>query len=514
MQALACRSRAMRALVQRRTMRPGARRRLHDELDRCAILVDAARGRGSTFIAESPAGVPSPEKERTRMSKKDEGRILVVDDEESIRRMLRLCLEGAGFEVTLAPAGEAAVTAARRSPPDLALVDLRLGGMDGIAVTRALAHEAPSTSVVLMTAYATIDNAVDAMRAGASDYLPKPFTPAQVLHVVRKALEAARVRAELAELQRNTARGVRVRLQTSSTAMKEALAVASRAAPTEATILLLGETGTGKGVIARHVHALSPRAARPFVTLNCAVISPNLVENELFGHAKGAFTGADGARVGHVEAAGAGTLFLDEVGDLPREAQGKLLRLLEEHEYVRVGDTEPRRSEARVIAATHRDLKAAVAAGNFREDLFYRLDVVTLRVPSLRDRREDVPALAAAVVADLSTTHRREPLRIDPAAMAALTSYRWPGNVRELANVLERAVILAAGDVITPDLLPEELRATAPATLTVDDESLEAAERRHITAVLARHPTLDAAAKALRIDPSTLYRKRERYGLL
>jgi NtrC-family two-component system response regulator AlgB len=452
------------------------------------------------------------------MSKKDEGRVLVVDDEESIRRMLRLCLEGAGYQVTLAPTGEAAVTAAKRSPPDLALVDLRLGGMDGIAVTRALASQAPSTSVILMTAYATIDNAVDAMRAGACDYLPNPFTPAQVLHVVKKAIEAARMRAELAELRGATARGVRVRLDTASPAMKEALTVAARVAPTDATVLLLGETGTGKGVLARHVHALSPRADKPFVTLNCAVISPTLVENELFGHAKGAFTGADGARVGHVEAAGSGTLFLDEVGDLPREAQGKLLRLLEEHEYVRVGDTEPRRSEARVIAATHRDLKAAVAAGTFREDLFYRLDVVSIRVPSLRDRREDVPALASAIVADLCTLHRRPTLRVDAAAMAALAAYRWPDNVREIANVLERAVILAAGEVITLDLLPEELRAGAPASppgaAGDGDETLESAERRHIMAVLARHPTLDAAAKALGIDPSTLYRKRERYGLL
>src|SRR5262245_54246872 len=198
------------------------------------------------------------------MSKKGDVRVLVIDDEESIRKMLRMCLEGAGHDVVLAPTGEAAVAAAKRSPPDLALVDLRLGGMDGIAVTRALAQDAPTTSVVLMTAYATIDNAVDAMRAGASDYLPKPFTPAQVLHVVRKTLDGARMRAELAELRAASGRGVRVRAETRSQAMKEALAVAARVAPTDATVLLFGETGTGKGVIARHIHALSPRAGRPF----------------------------------------------------------------------------------------------------------------------------------------------------------------------------------------------------------------------------------------------------------
>jgi NtrC-family two-component system response regulator AlgB len=203
------------------------------------------------------------------------------------------------------------------------------------------------------------------------------------------------------------------------------------------------------------------------------------------------------------------------VGDLPREAQGKLLRLLEEHEYVRVGDTEPRSGNARVIAATHRDLRAAVSAGAFREDLFYRLNVVTVRMPSLRERREDIPALSGSIIADLSAQHRREPLELDPGAVAALSAYGWPGNLRELVNVLERAVILAAGDTITADLLPEELRAAAPARpADADtDESLEAAERRHIAAVLARHPTLDSAARALGIDPSTLYRKRERYGL-
>jgi NtrC-family two-component system response regulator AlgB len=449
------------------------------------------------------------------MTKKSEVRILVVDDEESIRKMLRLCLEGAGYRVTLAPTGEAGVAAAKKSPPDVALVDLRLGGMDGIAVTRALAQEAPAAQVVIMTAYATIDNAVDAMRAGAVDYLPKPFTPAQVLHVVDKSVEAAELRAELAELRKVGSRGVRPRLETKSPALRDALAVAARVAQTDATVLLYGETGTGKGVIARHIHALSARRSRPFVTVNCAVISPTLVENELFGHARGAFTGADATRVGHVEAAGNGTLFLDEVGDLPRDAQGKLLRLLEEHEYVRVGDTEPRRADARVIAATHADLRASVAAGTFREDLFYRLNVVVLRVPPLRERREDIPDLARAVVADLGATHRRDPPAIDPAAEAALSAYAWPGNVRELCNVLERAVILASGPSITPDLLPEELRSAAPTALRGDggDDSLEAAERRHIAGVLARSPTLDAAAKTLGIDPSTLYRKRERYGL-
>jgi NtrC-family two-component system response regulator AlgB len=279
--------------------------------------------------------------------------------------------------------------------------------------------------------------------------------------------------------------------------------------------LILGETGTGKGLLARHVHQSSPRATRPFVTVNCATISPGLLENELFGHARGAFTGADQARAGYVEAARNGTLFIDEIGDLPREVQGKLLRLLEEREYVRVGDTEPRRSEARIVAATHRDLKAAVAAGAFRDDLFYRLNVVTVHLPPLRERREDIPALAQAMLQTSPRAHTSTKRTLSPEALAALVAYDWPGNIRELSNVLERAGLLARGDVLTPDLLPEEVRALTPAHAAFDvtDDSLEAAEARHIASVLARAPTLDAAAKALHVDPSTLYRKRERYGL-
>lgn len=430
--------------------------------------------------------------------------ILVIDDDESIRRTLRLCLESADYSVSLASSGEAGVAAAKKQPPDLALVDLRLGGMDGLAVTRALAQEAPAAQVIVMTAYATIDNAVEAMRAGASDYLAKPFTPAAVKHVVARVLEAGRMRQELAEVERA---GKRAPVKSTSPRVLEAYTLAERVADSEATVLLLGETGTGKSLLARHIHQRSSRAARPFVTVNCATISTNLIENELFGHAKGAFTGADQPRAGYVEAAKNGSLFVDEVGDLGKETQGKFLRLLEEREYVRVGDTEARRSDARIVAATHRDLKAAVTNGAFRDDLFYRLNVVTIRLPALRERREDIPALASAFL--------KKTFSVSAEAMAALVAYDWPGNIRELSNVLERATLLANGVVLTPDLLPEEVRQSSRAVepLLDGDETLEAAERRHVAAVVARHPTLDTAAKALGIDPSTLYRKRERYGL-
>ncbi len=436
--------------------------------------------------------------------------ILVIDDDEAIRRTLKLCLESADYAVSLASSGEQGIAQARKQPPDLAIVDLRLGGMDGLAVTRALGQEAPGAQVIIMTAYATIDNAVEAMRAGASDYLAKPFTPAAVKHIVARVLESGRMRAELAEAERH---GKRAPVKSNSAAVLEAYTLAERVAASDATVLILGETGTGKSVLARHIHQRSPRAARPFVTVNCATISSNLIENELFGHAKGAFTGADQPRAGYVEAAKNGSLFVDEVGDLGKETQGKFLRLLEEREYVRVGDTEPRRSDARIVAATHRDLKAAVSAGSFRDDLFYRLNVVTIRLPALRQRREDVPALAQSFLKPQPGTGKT--LGISAEAMAALVAYDWPGNIRELSNVLERATLLANGDSVTPDLLPEEVRSSArpAAPLSDGDETLEAAERRHIAAVVARHPTLDTAAKALGVDPSTLYRKRERYGL-
>jgi NtrC-family two-component system response regulator AlgB len=441
-------------------------------------------------------------------------RVLVVDGEESTRKTLRHCLEGAGYQVVLAANGEAAIAAAKKAPPDLALIDWRTGGVGGLALTKTLAHEAPSTVVILMTAYATIDDAVEAIRSGAADYLPKPFTPAQVLHAAARALEGARVRHELAELKRSSGRRAKPRFESKSTAMRAVLDVVDRVAASDATVLVLGETGSGKGVLARHIHDLSPRARRPFVTVNCAVIAPALIENELFGHASGAFSGAGGARAGHVEAAGSGTLFLDEVGDLPREAQGKLLRLLEEHEYVRVGDVEPRRSGARVIAATQIDLREAVGAGTFREDLFYRLNVVSVRMPSLRERREDIVDLATAILPDICAQQRRRPMTLAASTCDALVRHDWPGNLRELVNVLERAAILAGGSEIGPDLLPDEVRAQAPSEPTDgDDESLDAVERRHIAKMLQKYTKLDAAARALGIDPSTLYRKRERYGL-
>ena len=443
-------------------------------------------------------------------------RVLIIDDEPAVRKTLSLVLQNAGYEVAVAPSGESGIDMAVRTPPSVVLADMQLGGMDGLAVTRALTQEVPNTSIIVMTGHGSIENAVAAMQAGACDYLIKPASSAQVKYAVEKALASSRMQKELAESRRTAGRRSHITFESRSPAMRTALSQVAQASSTDATLLLLGETGTGKSVLARHIHESSGRSRHPFVTVQCAVISPSLIESELFGHRKGAFTGANQAHAGLVETAEAGTLFLDEIGDLAPELQGKLLRLLEEREYVRVGDSLPRRSEARVIAATHRDLKQAVKAGRFREDLYYRLNVLTIRMPALRERREDLLDLARGIVHELALRHRGMAMEMTADLESALIAYSWPGNLRELVNVLERVVILARDARLGMDLLPEELQGGLRRLpeVPLGEETLEAAERRHLVGVLARHPTLESAAKALGIDPSTLYRKRERYGLL
>ena len=442
--------------------------------------------------------------------------VLVIDDDSAVRKLLALALQRVGYEVVVADSGESGIELATRLPPRVVLVDMQLGGMDGLQVTRRLLQEVPSASVIIMTGYATVENVVAAMQTGACDYLIKPMSPAQVVHAVDKALLNARTNQELAEVRRTSGRGNHLIFTSQSPAMRQTLIEAAQAAATSATVLLQGETGTGKTALARYIHDCSARSCHPFVTVQCAVISPSLIESELFGHKQGAFTGANHPHAGLIETAGTGTLLLDEIGDLAQPLQGKLLRLLEEREYVRVGDTLPRRSDARIIAATHCDLKQATRSLRFREDLYYRLNVLTIRVPALRERSEDIRELARCIVRDLARRHRGVEMEMTADLENCLVNYRWPGNLRELVNVLERAVIVARRTTLSSDLLPEEVRDglhCAGRDLGSED-SLAAAERRHLMQVLARYPTLESAAKALGIDPSTLYRKRERYGLL
>ncbi|MFN8641484.1 MAG: sigma-54 dependent transcriptional regulator [Candidatus Binatia bacterium] len=440
-------------------------------------------------------------------------RVLVVDDEKNIRSTVAVCLEGLGCAVTGAASAAAARAAVEAGAYDLAFLDLRLGEENGLELLPALLARRPDLDVVVITAYATIDTAVEAMRRGARDYLPKPFSPAQIRHVVEQVAERRRLARRVDALQAELASAApEIELDSQAPAMQKVLDLLPRLAASDATVLLRGENGTGKGVVARALHAGSPRAARPFVTVNCPTLSEELLASELFGHARGAFTGAVRDQPGRVEAADGGTLLLDEIGEISPGLQAKLLRFLQEREFERVGETTTRRADVRVLAATNRDLEADVRAGRFREDLLYRLNVVELRLPPLRERVEDIQPLARHFLAFFARAAARRAPELSPAATRALLAYAWPGNVRELRNAIERALILWPAPVIEPAAFPERIAAQPPSGPRLGgDHTLEQIEREHILRVVARTATLDDAARILGIDASTLYRKRKRY---
>jgi NtrC-family two-component system response regulator AlgB len=441
--------------------------------------------------------------------------VLVVDDEKNIRDHLATYLGGLGHRVLRAADAAEALRALASEPVELVLSDVRMPGMDGVALLRELRARRIEAQVVLMTAYATVAGAVEAMKEGAFHYLVKPFALDEVGLLVARALELSSLRRDNRELRR--ALEPAALLESGSPAMRRALETARQVAESDATVLLLGESGTGKNVLARAIHAWSPRRAGAFVTIACTTLAEHLLESELFGHVKGAFTGAWKDKPGRLEAGAGGSVFLDEVGELPPELQAKLLRFLEERRFERVGDAHTREVDARIVAATNRDLEAEVRAGRFRSDLYYRLAVVPLRLPPLRERREDVLPLAAHLLASLAARHRRPVPALEPAARDALLAYAWPGNVRELGNALERALVLTRGDTIAVESLPDAVLAPpreAPALADhAESFSLEEVERRHVQQVLASSATLEEAAGRLGIDPTTLWRKRKRWGL-
>ncbi len=378
-------------------------------------------------------------------------RILVVDDDPDIRTILSDRLVARGHDLLEATDGLKALEISARELPDLMLLDLDLPGADGLTVLERLRHESLPPTVVVITAFATIEKAVEAMRRGAFDFLAKPFQPGLVELTVQKALERSELREENRAL-RAALPGGRT-LIGSSGVMRELVEQARKVAESKSTVLLLGESGTGKEVLARSIHAWSPRAARPFIPVNCVALSEELLESELFGHEKGAFTGAHQQKPGKFELANNGTIFLDEVGDIRAALQTKLLRVLQEHEFERVGGTKTIRVDIRVIAATNRDLEEGVKAGRFREDLYYRLNVVRLRLPRLHERSEDVPDLAEHFLRKYGAETGKVISGISPDAMALLRRHRWPGNVRELENAIERAVVLGRG----PEIVAEDL---------------------------------------------------------
>jgi NtrC-family two-component system response regulator AlgB len=414
---------------------------------------------------------------------------------------------------------------------DVALVDLRLGTGSGLDLLSWLRTEDPALKSVVITAYASIETAVEAMKRGAADYLSKPFGPVELDLALDKIAELNRLERKVQALEGDLALagepGLAADLASQSPAMQIALHQARQVAASDARVLLRGESGTGKGVVARAIHHWSQRRERPFVVVPAPALPAELLESELFGHSRGAFTGATSSNPGRVALAEGGTLLLDEIGDLPLGLQPKLLRFIQDREYERVGDPTPSRADVRILAATNQELEGRVRDGRFREDLFYRLNVVTLEIPPLRSRREDVPALAERFVAFFGKQYHKPGLELTAEARRLLLDYPWPGNVRELRNAVERATMLAEGRAIGPELLLPKAAAAAPAgageelhigaagddVRLGDLAPLSAIEQEHIRRVLARTSSLREAAAVLGIDQATLWRRRKQHGL-
>jgi NtrC-family two-component system response regulator AlgB len=441
-------------------------------------------------------------------------RLLVVDDEKNIRQSLGAFLQSCKHEVRTAENGRAGLAAIiEGSPYDLVLSDWKMAEMNGLELLKAIKAKFPDTIVILMTAYGTIDNAVAAMKAGAYDYLTKPFSLDQIQHTVERALEVRELRSQNRAL-RDAIDGVPL-LESASPVFRKLIETAHSAASSEATILLTGESGTGKNVLARQIHEWSERRANPFVMVNCTTLSEHLLESELFGHVKGAFTGAVKDKPGRLEAANGGTVFLDEIAELPLTLQTKFLRFLQDQRFERVGGEQTIQVNARIIAATNRDLQQEISTGRFRVDLYYRLNVISLRVPALREHSEDLLTLAEKLLAEAAARNRRSSLQFSAEAKKALAAYSWPGNIRELRNVVERAAVLSRGNLIQKEDLPDVIFQPMPAKPTdlSPGATLEDMEAEHIRRVLALTPTLEDAAETLGIGFATLWRKRKRYHL-
>ena len=450
-------------------------------------------------------------------------RVLIVDDERAILDTVEILLRGEGFDATIAQSAREALERFDEVQPDVVLTDIRMPGVTGLDLLEAVRQRDPEVPVILMTAQASLQSAVKAVNQGAFYYLQKPFSNAELVALCRRAAQLR----ELSRENKTLKKEIRRRDSTqgnrpigNNRAFIELLKLAETVSPTDSTILLTGESGTGKEVVARYIHQLSDREGGPFISINCGALPENLLESELFGHIKGSFTGAVRDKDGLLVAARGGTFFLDEIGEMSPALQVKLLRALQEREVVPVGATEPIQIDVRIIAATNRDLEHEIRRGTFRSDLYYRLNVITLHLPPLRDRRDDVPVLAEYFLQRMSAEQNggRAPLSLTPDSREALQRYDWPGNVRELENALERAAILTHDGSIDVAQLPARIIDPAPAPLISDrppaNPTLELVERAYILWVLqAEGGNKARAAEVLGIDPSTLYRKLNRYGV-
>jgi two-component system response regulator AtoC len=446
-------------------------------------------------------------------------RALVVDDERKMRRVLQILLERMGVESVPAESAEEALERFRAEKFDLVLTDLRMPGMSGVELLAALRELEPDLPVIVLTAYGTVQTAVDAMKSGAFDYILKPFDLDAVEPVIRKALAMREYRTQNLYLREreNTAPAFESLIGTSP-AMQEVYDLVRQIGPTRSAVLIMGETGTGKELVARAIHNLSPRRDKLFVPINCAAIPTELLESELFGHTRGAFTGAQGDRVGKFELADGGTLFLDEIGDMAYALQAKLLRVVQEGIIERIGSNKRIAVDVRMLSSTHRDLPAGIREGSFREDLYYRLNVFQVKLPPLRERREDVRHLATSFLEKFCRELGKHVPALTPEALAALEKYDWPGNVRELQNLMERAAVLSSGPAIEPNvfrlLLPAGIDAPAAAESLALEPAVEELERKLILRALgASNDNKVQAARLLGISERTLWYKLKRYGL-
>lgn len=440
--------------------------------------------------------------------------ILVVDDDGNIRKTLSYCLAAEGYTVIAVSNPDDAVEEAKRRSFDIAFVDLKLGEANGMDLISLLGSASSWTKVVVITAYASIETAVEAMRRGATDYIAKPFTPDQVRMLTRRIGRVRELEIQVAALKEDMQRlGPEAQLQSRNSGMQRVIEMARKAAPSEAIVLLRGESGTGKSVFARAIHRWSSRAAKPMTVVACPAVPSELLESELFGHAKGAFTGAVRDHPGRIAACEGGTLFLDEIGDMAPSVQAKLLHFIQEKEYERLGEAKPRKADVRVIAATNADIEKRVGEGLFREDLFYRLNVISLTLPALRERPEDIVPLALDFLHYFCRTNHKSILGFSEGATERLSRYSWPGNVRELRNTVERAVILGSSEQIGEKDLPENIAPMASAPAIGDRVPLSTIEEMHIRRVLASTSSLQEAADVLGIDQATLWRRRKTYGI-
>jgi len=440
------------------------------------------------------------------------GTLLIVDDEIVVRDSLGKWFESEGFTVTIAAGAAEALGLLARQRFDLALVDIKMPGVDGIELQARVKEVAPDMPVIIMTGYASVETAVRALKNGAYDYITKPFDPDELVHLVSNAIahraatrEVVRLRENLKQIFPDTS------LIGQSAGMKRVIELVETVAPTDATVLITGESGTGKEVVARAIHAASPRRFNPLVAIHCGALTESLLESELFGHERGAFTGAQARKKGKFEIADGGTVFLDEISDISLRVQTDLLRVLQEKEIVRVGDTQTVKVDFRAIAATNKSLESLVEERLFRPDLYYRLNVFTIDLPPLRERREDIPLLADHFLQKFSTQMNRPLQRLSAKALEILTGYNWPGNVRELENAIERALLMCRETELRPEDFPFQVH---PATGGSAGQRLEDIERLHIERMLEEtHWNLSRTARILDIDRTTLYNKIRRYSL-